>query len=243
MDYSRAGGTDDYHFSPFASQHLILGGYFNVSLHGLTDYHHVGESIPRLRTLLDTNDSLRASSIAHCCGRAGLDGRATHTLQLVGPRGSVDTWTIVFFKEVRNETRASAGLRLFQDRSQGGVCCSYTENENEVYDEERCELAWLEAGRFLGKSGCRDVDRLGKLESIVLCLRVLLLDSGYSTCGVFFSLSTWWLMWGLTEVVSPVKHQCQFGSCMAFSLPSVDSQLVPAPDGHARISLEVHVDH
>ena len=27
-------------------------------------------------------------------------------------------------------------------------------------------------------------------------------------------------MWGLTEVVSPVKHQCQFGSCLAFSLPS-----------------------
>ena len=44
-------------------QHLILGGHFNVSLHGLTDYHHVGQSIPRPRTLLDTSDSLRARGL------------------------------------------------------------------------------------------------------------------------------------------------------------------------------------
>ena len=44
-------------------QHLILGGDFNVSLHGLTDYHHVGQSIPRPRTLLDTSDSLRARGL------------------------------------------------------------------------------------------------------------------------------------------------------------------------------------
>ena len=74
------------------------------------------------------------------------------------PRG-IDT-----FKEIRNETRASVGLRLIQDRSQGGVCCSFTENENEVYEEKRCELARLEARRFLGKSGCREVDMLEKLE-------------------------------------------------------------------------------
>ena len=41
-------------------QHVILGGDFNVSLYGMTDYLHVGESIPRPRTLVDTNDSLRA---------------------------------------------------------------------------------------------------------------------------------------------------------------------------------------
>ena len=45
------------------------------------------------------------------------------------------------FKEIRNETRASAGLRLVQDRSQGGVCSSFTENENEVYEEKRRELS------------------------------------------------------------------------------------------------------
>ena len=41
-------------------QHVILGGDFNVSLYGMTDCLHVGESIPRPRTLVDTNDSLRA---------------------------------------------------------------------------------------------------------------------------------------------------------------------------------------
>ena len=44
-------------------QQLILGGDFNVSLYGLTDCHHVGESIPSPRTLLDTNDSLRARAL------------------------------------------------------------------------------------------------------------------------------------------------------------------------------------
>ena len=44
-------------------QQLILGGDFNVSLHGLTDYHHVGEPIPRPRTLMDTNGSQRARAL------------------------------------------------------------------------------------------------------------------------------------------------------------------------------------
>ena len=39
-------------------QHVILGGDFNVSLYGMTDFFHVGESIPRPRTLVDTNDPL-----------------------------------------------------------------------------------------------------------------------------------------------------------------------------------------
>ena len=30
-------------------QHVILGGDFNVNLFGMTDYLHVGESIPRHR--------------------------------------------------------------------------------------------------------------------------------------------------------------------------------------------------
>ena len=95
MDCSRAGWTDDYHFGPSAGklgefetvlaeiqdfkqgrvgQHLILGGDFNACFHGLTDFHHVRESIPRSRTLTDTNDTLRAPSITRWCGRAGLDG-------------------------------------------------------------------------------------------------------------------------------------------------------------------------
>ena len=43
--------------------HLILGGDFNVSLHGVRDFLHVGESIPRPRTLVDTSDSLRARAL------------------------------------------------------------------------------------------------------------------------------------------------------------------------------------
>ena len=44
-------------------QHVILGGDFNASLYGMTDFFHVGESIPRPRTLVDTNDSLRARAL------------------------------------------------------------------------------------------------------------------------------------------------------------------------------------
>ena len=44
-------------------QHVILGGDFNVNLFGMTDYLHVGESIPRPRTLIDTNDSMRARAL------------------------------------------------------------------------------------------------------------------------------------------------------------------------------------
>ena len=37
-------------------QQVILGGDFNASLYGMTDYFHVEESIPRPRTLVETND-------------------------------------------------------------------------------------------------------------------------------------------------------------------------------------------
>ena len=44
-------------------QHVILGGDFNAILYGMTDFFHVGESIPRPRTLVDTNDSLRVRAL------------------------------------------------------------------------------------------------------------------------------------------------------------------------------------
>ena len=44
-------------------QHVILGGDYNASLCGMTDFFHVGESIPRRRTLVDTNDSRRARAL------------------------------------------------------------------------------------------------------------------------------------------------------------------------------------
>ena len=58
-------------------QHVILGGDFNVNLFGMTDYLHVGESIPRPRTLLDTNDSLRARALHTMVTE--LDLTVTHT--------------------------------------------------------------------------------------------------------------------------------------------------------------------
>ena len=46
-------------------QHVILGGDFNASLYSMTDFLHVRESIPRPRTLVDMNDSLRARACRH----------------------------------------------------------------------------------------------------------------------------------------------------------------------------------
>ena len=65
-DYGRAGWTDDFHFSPFAAQRkdfgrVLIGFDGNPGIREwetLTDFYHVEESIPRPRTLLDTNDSL-----------------------------------------------------------------------------------------------------------------------------------------------------------------------------------------
>ena len=81
-------------------------------------------------------------SIAHCCGRAGLDGDehldgrglrtgAVHTVQL-DPAQSLTQMDFVM--------SSSAGLRLVQDRSQGGVCCSFTEDENELFEESDANL-------------------------------------------------------------------------------------------------------
>ena len=115
-------------------------------------------------------------SFAHCGGRAGLDGdehlvkrrhrtRVIHTLQLVRPCRIVDTTGLHHdFEETGNVTRASTGLRVVQDRSQGGACCSFAEIENEIHDEKWCEFARLGARRFLAQRGSRDADRLEKLE-------------------------------------------------------------------------------
>ena len=134
----------------------------------MTDFFNVGESIPRPRKLVDTNDSLRATT--------GLDGdkhmderghrtRAFHTIQLVKPRRFADTNGFHHdFEKTGNETCAGSGLRLVQDRSQSGVCCLFFETENEVHDEEWCKFAWLGARRLMAQSGCRNADGLEELE-------------------------------------------------------------------------------
>ena len=87
MDRGRAGWTVDLHLSTLASQRKQTGrirGYIDgtprvleweaqtacdlgwrlqLNLFGMTDCFHVGESIPRPRTLIDTNDSLRARAL------------------------------------------------------------------------------------------------------------------------------------------------------------------------------------
>ena len=50
---------------------LVLCGEFNRSFCGMTDYHHVGESISRPRTLTDTNDHTEIKSTAYSCSGHG----------------------------------------------------------------------------------------------------------------------------------------------------------------------------
>ena len=181
MDCDRAGWTDDFHFSPFAAQrkdmgefdavlmeiqefvsgrakqHLILGGDFDVSLYGMTDFYHVEEPIPRPRTLVDTSDSLRARAlhtmvaelhltVTNTWMNADTEQRTFHTIRLVKTRRFVDTNGFHHYSEkTGNETCSGSGLRLVQDGSQRGACCSFAETENEIHEEKWSELAWLGA--------------------------------------------------------------------------------------------------
>ena len=140
-DCRRVLWTVDYHFGPSASQrqkvgrvrdgpwrksgifvhersgrHLILGGDFNASFHGLTDFHHAGESTPRPRTLTDTNDTLRARALHAVV--AELDLTATNTRMDASSEQELHTrssWIHHCIEETGSKTHASDGLRLFQD--------------------------------------------------------------------------------------------------------------------------------
>ena len=146
-------------------QHEILGGDFNASLYGMTDYFHVGESIPRPRTLVDTNvTELRARAVHTLVTE--LDLTVTNTWMNAdterelftrsswsNPRRLVDTNGLhPDFEEIGNETCAGSGFRLVQDRSQSGAMQFFRlKTENEVHDEECCKLAWLGARRILAQ--------------------------------------------------------------------------------------------
>ena len=157
-------------------QHVILGGDFNASLYGMTDFFHVGESDPETKNAGGHERLTESESFAHDGDRTGLDGdehvderrhrtRAFHTIQLVKPRRFVDTNGFHHdFEKTGNETCAGSGLRLVQDGSQSGSCCPFDETENEIHDEEWCEPAWLGARRLVAQSGCRDADGMGELE-------------------------------------------------------------------------------
>ena len=98
------------------------------------------------------------ASFAHCRGRTGLDGDerldgrrrrtgAVHMVQLDGPWRIVNTNGLRHDLETGSKTGASAGLRLVEDGPQGGACCSFTENENEIHDEKRCNLSQTIPGK------------------------------------------------------------------------------------------------
>ena len=194
------GWSVDFHFSTFAPQRKEIGrlrSSFDGTpgirkweaqttcdlgwrlqcelVYGMTDSFHVEESIPRPRTLVDTNDSLRAralhtmvteldltvTNVDECRHRT----RAFHKIQLVKSPRLVDTNEFHHdFEKTGNETCACSGLRWVQGGSQIGACCPFVETENEIHEEERCEPAWLGARRLMAQSGCRDTDGMGELE-------------------------------------------------------------------------------
>ena len=135
-------------------QHVILRGDFNASLYGMTDYVHVGESMPRPRTLVDTNELLRARALHTMVTELDLTVTNTwmnaDTEQELFTRSSwsnpeIRRHTNEFhhdFEKTGNETCAGSGLKLVQDGSQSGFCCPFDETENEIHAEE-CFESWL----------------------------------------------------------------------------------------------------
>ena len=164
-------------------QHVILGGDFNVNLFGMTDYLHVGESIPRPRTLIDTNDSLRARALHTMVTE--LDLTVTNTWMNEDTERELFTrssWSnpedsltqmdfIMTSRKLEMKHVQVSGLRLVRDRSQSGVCSSFVETENEEHGEECCKLAWLGARRLLARCGCSNIRQIGRAgTSWHLCL-------------------------------------------------------------------------
>ena len=153
------------------------GGDFNVSLHGLTDYHHVGESIPETENAVGHERFSARESFAHCVV-AELDLTVTNTWMNADTEQELFTrssWSnpedsltqmdfIMTSRKLEMRHVQVLDSDWFKTDHQGGACCSFAEIENEIHDEEWSEFAWLGARRFLAQSGCRDADRLGKLD-------------------------------------------------------------------------------
>ena len=181
MDCGRAGWSGDFHFSPFAlykgknlgefetvlmeiqefvngrpKQHVILGGDFNASLYSMTDFFHVGESIPRPRTLVDTNDSLRARALHTMVTELDLTVKNTwmdaDTERELFTRSSwsnpEDSLTQMDFIMTSRKLQMKHVQVLdsdwFKTDHRSGSCCHFVETENEIHVEEWYELAWLQ---------------------------------------------------------------------------------------------------
>ena len=159
-------------------QHVILGGDFNANLFGMTDYFHVGESIPRPRTLIDTNDSLRARALHTMVTE--LDLTVTNTWMNADAERELFTrssWSnpedsltqmdfIMTSRKLEMKHVQVLDSDWFKDRSQSGVCSSFVDTENEVHGEDCCKLAWLDARRLLARCGCSNFDILAELEQV-----------------------------------------------------------------------------
>ena len=117
-----------------AGQHLILGGDFNASFYGLTDFHHVRESIPRPKTLTGTNDSLRARALHTVVAEldltvtntwmdANLRTRTIHKEQLDGTRGRTDADVPNHGVEEAGTTATASAAVQVGITGQVSLCC------------------------------------------------------------------------------------------------------------------------
>ena len=160
-------------------QHVILGGDFNASLFGMTDYFHVGESIPRPRTMIDTNDSLRARALHTMVTE--LDLTVTNTWMNADTERELFTrssWSnpedsltqmdfIMISRKLEMKHVQVLDSDWFKtDHRAVHACSSFVETENEVHGEDCCKLAWLDARRLLARCGCSNFDRLEELEQV-----------------------------------------------------------------------------
>ena len=155
-------------------QHVILGGDFNASLHGMADPFHVGESIPRPRTV-DTNDSLRARAVHTMVTELDLTVTNTwmnaDTEQELFTRSSwsnpADSLTQMDFITTSRKLEMKHVQVLdsdwFKTDHRAVLAVLSIKTENEIHKEEWSELAWLGARRLLVQSGCRDAAGVGEL--------------------------------------------------------------------------------
>ena len=125
----------------------------------------LGESIPRPRTLVDTNDSLRARAVHTMV--AELDLTVTNTWMNADTEQELFTrssWSnpedsltqmdfIMTSRKLEMKHVKVLDSDWFKTDHRAGARCSFDITENEIHDEEWSELAWLGARRLLAQSG------------------------------------------------------------------------------------------
>ena len=184
MDCSRAGWTDVFPFNPCASlaRNWRISSRFLVEMQdfmcGRPGQHLIGlqfelssidtlSSIPRPRTLTDTNDTLRARSLHAVVAELDLSvtniqiRTCTHDAAGRIPEMRRHNGLYHDFEETGSKTGTSTGFRLVGGRT---TVLSLKAKIRYLLCETWRSFAWLDVRRHLAKSGRRDVDRLEKLE-------------------------------------------------------------------------------